>query len=100
MILLKNPLQNPFEARTVAWVGIGLAGMAVLLYSYRAYKRSGCVSAWYDQTGKRLAEIPTIEASAKMAALVAAQPALYQGNATLLAKDTFDVLWATSAFSK
>jgi hypothetical protein len=100
MILLKNPLQNPFEARTVAWVGIGLAGMAVLLYSYRAYRQSNCVALWYDQNGKRLAEVPTIEASAKMSALLAAQPAVYKGNATQLAKDTFEVLWTTGIFAK
>jgi hypothetical protein len=101
MILLKNgPMSNPFEARTVAWVGLGLAGLAAVLFSYRADRRAGCVSAWYDDSAKRLAELPTIEASAKMSALLAAEPGKYKGNATQLAKDTFEVLWATGAFSR
>lgn len=101
MILLKNgPLTNPFEARTIAWAGIGLAGIAALLYGYRAYRRSECVSAWYNAEQKRLAELPTIEASAKMAAIYGAEPGRYKGNATLLAQDTFEVLWTTGAFSK
>lgn len=100
MILLKNPLANPFEARTLAWAGLGLAGLAVLLYSYRTYRQSACVSSWYDDQTKRLAELPTIEASSKMAALLAAAPTKYQGNATLLAQETFEVLWTTNVFAK
>lgn len=101
MLILRNPTyQNPLEARTVVWIGVGLAVAAAGVYAYHSYRRSSCVSAWYDPEAKRLAEASSIEASAQMAAMFAAQPMKYKGNPVILAEDTFNVLWETGTFSR
>lgn len=100
MLILRNPTQNPLEARTVVWIGVGLAVTAASLYAYRSYRRGSCVTAWYDPDLKRLAEMPSIEASAQMAAMFAASPDKYKGAPTVLADDTFNVLWETGVFSR
>jgi hypothetical protein len=91
---------NPIEARTAVWVGLGLAAIAGTLYAYRSYARSSCVSTWYDTDAHKLSELATVEASTIMASLFGATPEKYKGNPTLLAQDTFNVLWQTGTFSK
>jgi len=93
-------INNPLEARTAVWLGIGAAVIAGTLYAYRSYRRGSCQSAWYDDDAKRLSEQASIEASSTMASFYGANPSKYAGNPVLLAGDTFEVLWSTGSFSR